>query len=115
MKTKTLLSVFAAFFFSLSIYADSPKVIKFSNIEETTEGCVKEFLYCDEDTKAPLEKTVYPYDLEGRMLDKASYKWNDSKGWVGTQKFMYKYSSDNQPQQPTVVKWNDKKNCWCEN
>lgn len=114
MKAKFIFSILLLFCLSISINANTRETITFSNIEKTETGCVKEFLYCDKDTNAPLAKTIYNYDAEGRLLDKASYDWNGSQGWVGTQKYLYSYGENNQPLTPTLIKWDKKNKCWGE-
>lgn len=117
MKTKILLSVLTVFLFTVNIYANKPETITLSNIEKTENGCVKEFLSCDKNTNAPISKTVYRYDAEDRMQEKATYEWNSNeKEWVGTQKYVYSYEKDNQLSAPSVsiLKWNKKIKDWTE-
>jgi len=112
MKTKILSIILLTFCLSISTYANTRETIKFSNIEQSENGCIKEFLYCDKETNTPLSKTIYRYDANGRMLDKATYEWNSSKGWIGTQKYVYEYDENNFPTTPTIVKWDKKANNW---
>lgn len=114
MKATNLLSLFIALFFSVGIYASNPETITLSNIEQTETGYVKEFLSCDKDTNAPLTKTVYEYDAENRLLEKAIYKWDTNEGWVGSKKYVYAYDESNRPLAPQIVKWNKKTNEWFE-
>ncbi|MDH6309303.1 hypothetical protein M2451_002811 [Dysgonomonas sp. PFB1-18] len=111
MKAKFFFSLLAVLFLSTATYANTPETIVLSNIEQTEEGCVKEFLYCDKNTNAPLNKTTYRYDAEGRIMDKATYKWDSVKGWTGIQKYAYEYDANNLPV-PSIVKWNKKANNW---
>jgi len=113
MKTKFLFSFLAVILLSVSAYAYNPETIIYSNIETTENGCVKEFLFCDKETNAPISKTIYNYDAEGRMLEKTMYEWDSTKGWAGTQKFEYNYDNGNQPV-PSVKKWDKKNNKWTE-
>ena len=113
MKTKILLSVVAAFLFSININAKNPETITFSNVEKTEAGCTKEFLSCDKDTKAPISKTVYQYDADERIQQKATYEWDgNNKEWVGIQKYIYAYDKDNNPLAPAILKWNKKAKAW---
>ena len=114
MNTKILFSFLSAILLSISAYAYSPETIVLSNIENTEKGCIKEFLFCDKETNAPISKTVYNYDAEGRMLDKCMYEWNSSKGWIGVQKLEYNYEASNSPVAPVVKKWDKKNNKWEE-
>ena len=111
MNLKKLL-LFAVLFLSLSIYANDPETLMFSNIETTETGCVKEFLLCDKNTNAPLTKTVYNYDATGRMQEKATYEWDGAKGWIGVQKYEYSYDKNNQPTAPTLYKWDNRSSNW---
>ena len=112
MNSRKLFSLFAILLLSLSIYANDPETVMFSNVETTETGCVKEFLFCDKDTNAPLTKTIYRYNAAGHMQEKATYEWKGDKGWTGIQKYEYTYNSDNQPVAPIVYKWNNKANDW---
>ncbi|MDR2947662.1 MAG: DUF3836 domain-containing protein [Prevotella sp.] len=114
MNSRKLFSLFAILFLSLSIYANDPETVMFSNVETTETGCVKEFLFCDKDTNAPLTKTIYRYNAAGHMQEKATYEWKGDKGWTGIQKYEYTYNSDNQPATPIIYKWNNKTNDWSE-
>ncbi|NDV79379.1 DUF3836 domain-containing protein [Dysgonomonas sp. 511] len=100
--------------FTASIHADSRETITFSNVEKTENGSVKEILHCNKYTNAPLLKTVYNYDADGRLLEKTLYEWNSNMGWVGTQKYQYNYSEDNQLLSPTFSKWDKKNKCWAD-
>lgn len=111
MKAKNLFSLLAVLFLSASIYANTPETVTFSNVEKTESGCVKEFIFCDKSTSTPLTKTVYRYDAEERMQEKATYEWNDSKGWIGIQKYDYVYDDNNRPT-ARLTKWNNKTNDW---
>ncbi|MDR3058998.1 MAG: DUF3836 domain-containing protein, partial [Prevotella sp.] len=102
MNSRKLFSLFAILFLSLSIYANDPETVMFSNVETTETGCVKEFLFCDKDTNAPLTKTIYRYNAAGHMQEKATYEWKGDKGWTGVQKYEYTYNSDNQPATPII-------------
>ncbi|MDU1892206.1 MAG: DUF3836 domain-containing protein [Dysgonomonas sp.] len=112
MKAKAFFSLFVILFFSANIFAATPEKVMFSNIEETESGKVKEILFCDKDTNAPLTKTIYKYDTEGKIEHKASYEWNRSHGWVGTQKYEYTYDENNTPSTPVVKKWDKKTKDW---
>lgn len=113
MKTRILLSVLTVFLFTVNTYANKPETITLSNVEKTEAGCVKEFLSCDKETKAPLAKTVYQYDAEDRMQEKATYEWNsNNKEWVGIQKYIYSYDEKNQPTDLIILKWNKKAKDW---
>lgn len=114
MRAKNFLSLFIALFFTVGIYASNPETITLSNIEQTETGYVKEFLSCDKDTNAPISKTVYEYDAEDRLLEKAIYNWNSSEGWVGTKKYAYAYNEDNQPIAPQIIKWDSKAKRWAD-
>lgn len=111
---KLLFSFLSVFILSVSIYASNPETIVFTNIENTENGCVKEYLFCDKETNAPQSKAVYFYDVEGRMLEKTMYEWDSLKGWVGVKKFEYNYDENNQPMIPTLKKWDSKNNKWME-
>lgn len=113
MKAKNLFSLLAVLFLSASIYANTPETVTFSNVEKTENGCVKEFIFCDKNTNSPLTKTVYQYDAEERMQEKATYQWDSSKGWIGIQKHIYTYDSNNLPT-PNLVKWNRGNNNWSD-
>jgi hypothetical protein len=111
MKAKFFFSLLVVLFLYTTTYANTPETIVLSNIEQTEDGCIKEFLSCDKNTNAPLSKTIYRYDAEGRIMDKATYEWSGSKGWTGIQKYTYEYDANNLPI-PSVVKWNRKSNNW---
>lgn len=112
MKTKLILSFLLLFCISTATYANTRETITLSNIEKTERGCIKEFLNCDSETSAPLSKTIYNYDIEGRLLEKEYYKWSAKLGWVGTQKYSYYYDGNNQLLTPSVSKWDIKNKCW---
>jgi len=112
MKAKFFFILLFTFCLSASTYADSRETIKFSNVEQTENGCIKEFLCCDKATNAPISKTVYRYDNNDKLLEKATYEWNSLKGWVGTQKYVYTYENDKMT--PSVIKWNNKSNDWAD-
>jgi len=115
MKTRTLLSLFVVCFITVNTFASNPETITFSNVEKTESGCVKEFLSCDKETNAPLSKTVYQYDAEDRLQEKATYEWNESrKEWLGIKKYLYSYDENNQPTTPVLLKWNKKTNDWSD-
>lgn len=117
MKTKILLSVLTIFLFTVNTYANKAETIIFSNIEKTEKGCVKEFLSCDKETNAPISKTVYEYDAEDRIQEKAIYEWNNNvKEWIGTQKYVYSYNKKDQSLTPsvTVLKWDKKIKDWSD-
>lgn len=114
MKAKNLFLLFVVLFLSSSIYANTPETVTFSNVEKTENGCVKEFIFCDKSTNNPLTKTVYRYDAEDRMQEKATYEWNDSKGWIGVQKYDYIYDNDNNLPTPKLTKWDNKTNDWAK-
>ena len=114
MKTKTLFSLLAILFFSANILAGTPETITFTNVEQTEEGCVKEFIFCDKNTNAPLTKTTYVYDATNRMMEKSTYEWMGEKGWTGIQKYIYTYNAENQPQTPAMIRWDKKSNDWAK-
>lgn len=114
MKAKNLLSLFIALFFTVGIYAGNPETITLSNIEQTETGYVKEFLSCDKDTNTPIAKTVYEYDGEDRLLEKAIYNWDAKDGWVGSKKYVYAYDENNRPVAPQIIKWNNKTKKWSD-
>ncbi|WP_029901820.1 DUF3836 domain-containing protein [Prevotella sp. 10(H)] len=113
MKTKILISLLAVLFFSANIFASTPETITLSNEEKTEEGSLKEVTLCDKDTNAPISKTVYRFDTDDRILEKATYEWTLDKGWVGIQKYEYTYNEENLPV-PSVVKWDKKNNDWAK-
>lgn len=112
MKAKFFFSFLLVFCLFTAINANTRETIKLSNVEQTENGCVKEFLYCDKATNAPLSKTVYHYDSTGRMLEKATYEWDGSKGWIGVLKYEYGYDNNNLPTTSVIVKWDKKSNDW---
>lgn len=101
-------------FLSVSVYATNLETIVYSNVETTEAGCVKEFLVCEKDSKAPISKMVYLYDADGRMQEKTTYEWDHTEGWIGIQKYEYSYDVNNQPSVPVLRKWDKKKNNWIE-
>lgn len=113
MKTRILVSVLSVFLFTVNVNANDPETITFTNVEKTETGCVKEFLSCDKETNFPLSKTVYQYDAEDRIQEKATYDWDSNKKeWVGLRKHVYSYDENGQPTTPTVLKWNKKTKDW---
>lgn len=114
MKAKFFFSILVVFCLCTVTFANTRETIKLSNVEQTENGCIKEFLQCDKITNAPISKTVYHYDVNGRMMDKAAYEWDGSKGWIGTLKYVYQYDENNLPTTPTIIKWNKKANDWFE-
>lgn len=114
MKTKTFFSLLVTFCFSVTMFAATPEKVMFSNVEETENGKVKEILFCDKETNAPLTKTIYKYDAEGKMEHKATYEWHSYHGWIGIQKYEYSYDANNKPSTPIVKKWDKKKKDWSD-
>lgn len=114
MNAKILLSFLSAIILSISAYAHTPETIVLSNVENTENGCIKEFFFCDKETNVPISKTVYLYDIEGRMLEKAIYDWDGPNGWIGVQKLEYNYEKSDAPTIPTVKKWDKRSSKWVE-
>lgn len=114
MNSKFFIALFAILVFSLNTLAHNNETIVFSNIENTENGCVKEYLFCDKDTNEPLSKTVYIYDTEGRILEKTFLEWNKTQGWISTKKYEYNYTTNNQPSTPSLKKWDNKNNKWID-
>lgn len=114
MNTKNFFALLAALMFSLNSVAHNNETIVFNNIENSENGCVKEYLFCDKDTNAPLSKTIYKYDNEGRIQEKTILEWNKTQGWIGIQMYEYNYTENNKSCTPSLKKWDNKNNKWID-
>jgi hypothetical protein len=94
MKAIILTSVLVALFSLSNIYAGNSTGKIYSNIENNEFGCVKEFVTVDSKTSIAKAKSVYVYDVDGILQTKVLYRWSNTAGWVGTQKYEYEYSGE---------------------
>jgi hypothetical protein len=92
MKAIILTSVLVALFSFSNIYAVNSTDKVYSNIESNEFGCVKEFITVDSETSIAKSKVVYVYDVDGILQTKVLYRWSNTAGWVGIQKYEYKFS-----------------------
>lgn len=65
----------------------------YNNIENNRGGCVKEFTVIDGSTTQVLKKAVYTYNTQGNLQGKIFYRWHNTQGWIGTQKYEYEYNN----------------------
>lgn len=114
MKTRFYLLLLIGLFFAVNLSAKKPETTTLSNVEVTANGTIKELTTFATETNEPMQRSVYKYDLSGNILEKVTYKWNGSNGWLGLQKMEYAYDEQNsdKPASLTFAKWDNKKNDW---
>jgi len=93
----------------VSVCASNPKTKVYSNV---ING-VKEYTVVDSETSKALRRTVFNYDSKGYLKEKEHYKWNDTKGWVSTQKYNYEYN-DNKLTSIVYTEWDNKLAAWSD-
>ncbi|WP_029902077.1 hypothetical protein [Prevotella sp. 10(H)] len=71
MKTRIYTLALAVIFVAANIYAGEPKLKVYDNHRVTESGTTKEYISYDEKQSKPVERNIYNYDAEGRLLDKA--------------------------------------------
>ena len=108
MKAITLISavvlIIAMCFVSLNIQAQEK--VKYSNVEQTENGIIKEITLADKETLTPMMKSVYIYDNSGSRLETTSYRWDSELGWQVVSKYEYGYSGFNMLASIVYTKWN---------
>jgi hypothetical protein len=107
MKTRILSLAVVVLLSVVSAYASNLKTKTYSNSNDRT----KEYITVDSKTSKALSKNVFNYDSDGTLKEKVLYKWDDTLGWVGAQKYSYEYNAD---KLATIVytKWDKKTNAW---
>ncbi|NDV93815.1 DUF3836 domain-containing protein [Dysgonomonas sp. 521] len=107
MKTRILSLAVVVLLSVASVYASNPKTKVYSNSNDRT----KEYITVDSETSKALSKSVFNYDSDGTIKERALYQWIENQGWVGTQKYSYEYNSD---KLATIVytKWDKETNAW---
>ena len=111
MKAKFLSIIAIILLSSTSIFAQD--VVTYSNVNETAQGSVKEYIVYDKSSSTPLRKNVYIEDINGQKISKATYKWIDNN-WSGIQKVNYKFNADNQTTVLVYSKWDTKASDWSD-
>lgn len=109
MRTILLTSIFALFLSSINISASTQK-LKYSNIQTTENGTIKEYVTYDNLQSKAVDKTVYIFDKDENLLDRTVYKWDDNAGWVKMQKHNYSYDNEGKITYFTFSKWDNKQN-----
>lgn len=112
MKANVLTSVLVAVFFvSTTAFANSPKTKMYTNNEYRDNGCTKEYIFVDDESR-PEMKSVYEYTTDGNLQEKVTYKWNTEKGWVAIQKYTYEYNKNGQISNMIYTEWNKELQAW---
>lgn len=113
MRTIVLTTIFALFLSSISVSSATPK-LRYSNIETTENGTIKEYVTYDNLQSKAVEKTVYVFDNNENLVDRTVYKWNDNSGWIAMQKHNYSYNNEGRVAYFTFTKWNQDRNAKSE-
>lgn len=113
MKTSILLSVFAILIATMSLSAGNVKT--YTNHYSDDKQIVKEFTRIEQDSNQPLQKEIYTYATDGKMLSKETFKWSGRKGWEGILCTEYQYSENMKVDKLRFTKWDKVTNGWSEN
>lgn len=115
MNAKKIILILLASIVTLGASASEPLTTTYTNTIETKDGSVKEYTLFKTDTKEPLKKSSFSYDLNGNILEKVVYTWQGkNKGWEESQKLSYTYdeSKSNKPVSLTLFVWDKKDKKW---
>lgn len=111
---KKIFIILASSFLCVSIFASNPLTVSYSNVENTSNGMIKENTVFSKETNEPKKRSIFKYDLDGNIQEKIVYQWGGkSKGWVADQKLTYTYGKDKStPQYLSLTKWDNKAKSW---
>lgn len=91
----------------VSLYASNPKTKVYSNVINGT----KEYTIVDSETSKALRRSVCNYDSKGYLQEREYFKWDDTKGWMSTQKYNYEYY-DNKLATIVYTEWDNEQAEW---
>jgi len=111
MNAINFISATVALFFSISISAQK-NITVYNNSDELAK--TKEYTLIDKNESKVLSKVKYTFDDLGQRINKISYSWNSTKGWIASDKYEYKYNDKKKLEELSYTKWDSKINDWSE-
>lgn len=109
MNAINLISATVALIFSISISAQK-NIMVYSNSDESAK--TREYTLMDKKESKVLSKITYSFNEQGQRVNRISYSWSTSKGWIISDKYEYKYNDTQKLSELSYTKWDSKSNDW---
>lgn len=112
MKTRILTAVILFAFVSFTNLNAKPNSLLLENRYTTISMVITEKMKIDNKTQMPNLKNVYERNTDNKLVNKQTYIWDATHGWVPSCKYEYYYTISGKLVNLEYSEWNKSANNW---